>query len=573
VTDGFDEKRSWPQLVHIATDGETYGHHHRHGDMALAYALEYLESTRLGKITNYGEYLELHPPTYEVEILENTSWSCSHGVERWRTNCGCTSGGHSGWNQEWRRPLRQALDWLRDDLLPCYEEKALQLFDNPWVARNDYIDVILDRSLESVEQFFERHCRGTLSGEENVQALKLLELQRHAMLVYTSCGWFFDELSGIETVQVIQYAVRALQLSQELFDNGLEDRFLDLLEEAKGNIPEHRDGRLIYEKFVKPTRVDLLKAGAHYAVSCLFEDYGKQARIFCYTANREDYRLLQAGKIRLLLGNAFISSEVTRESCPVTFGVVHMGDHIVSGGVRRFRGEEAYQSLVEEVSGVFAGGDIAELLRVVDRSFGLGTYSLRLLFRDQQRKILRLILDATLLEAEAHHRRFYEDHSTLMRYLADLGIPLPAHFKMAAEFILNMDLRRAFEAPSLDRERIHQLVTESRTFGVALDHATLEFALRRMIERMADQFSSQPEDLTRLQTLESALDLVHSLPFEMNLWKPQNAYYQVLQGVYPKLREQLRDGAENLQNWVAHFTALAEKLRVRIPQAPDKENG
>jgi len=242
LLNAFSEMRPWPQLVHIATDGETYGHHHRFGDMALAYALHYIETNKLARITNYGEYLDRYPPTHQVEIFENTAWSCAHGVERWRSDCGCNSGTHPDWTQAWRAPLRNAFDWLRDTLAPQYAEKTHALLKDPWAARNDYIEVILDRSPESIARFLGKHAAKELSEAEKVTALKWLELQRQAMLMYTSDGWFFDELSGIETVQLIQYAGRAIQLAQGLCDTQIESRFLEKLAAAKSNAPAYRDG-------------------------------------------------------------------------------------------------------------------------------------------------------------------------------------------------------------------------------------------------------------------------------------------------------------------------------------------
>ena len=223
---GFAEDvRSWPELVHIAVDGETFGHHHKMGEMTLAFALDKIDTKELAQVTNYAEFLELHPPIHRVEIFENTSWSCVHGVERWRSNCGCNSGGYAGWNQEWRAPLRAALDWLRDALAPLYEEKGKQLLKDPWAARNGYIDVVLNRSSENIDRFFHDHAARELSPDDRVTALKLLEMQRNAMLMYTSCGWFFDELSGIETVQCIQYAGRVVDLAKQLFKDNVETRF------------------------------------------------------------------------------------------------------------------------------------------------------------------------------------------------------------------------------------------------------------------------------------------------------------------------------------------------------------
>ena len=168
-----------PRLVHIATDGESYGHHHRNGDMALAHALHHIESKGLAQVTNYGRYLEDHPPAYEVEIFENSSWSCEHGIERWRSDCGCNSGGHPGWNQGWRGPLRAALDWLRDAVNPAYEQLAGQFLTDPWAARDGYVDIIVDRSPERFTAFMNRHATRPLNSEDEITVLKLMELQRH----------------------------------------------------------------------------------------------------------------------------------------------------------------------------------------------------------------------------------------------------------------------------------------------------------------------------------------------------------------------------------------------------------
>src|ERR1019366_4085514 len=245
---GFRES-SEPQLVHVATDGESYGHHHKHGEMALAYAMGLLEADKTVKLTNYGSYLSQFPPEYECEVVDNTSWSCAHGVERWRSDCGC-NGGKAGWNQAWRGPLRQSLDELRDAIAPLSEREGNRLFNDMWAARDGYIEVVLDRSPESAERFFRAHEHHILSEAERVRALELLEMQRHAQLMYTSCGWFFDDISGIETVQVIAYAARVLQLAQNLFGEeaaSLESAFRAHLAEARSNRPGSGTGATIYK--------------------------------------------------------------------------------------------------------------------------------------------------------------------------------------------------------------------------------------------------------------------------------------------------------------------------------------
>jgi alpha-amylase/alpha-mannosidase (GH57 family) len=240
------------ELVSIATDGETYGHHHKGGERVLAEALDAIEQTGSLRLTNYAEHLATHPPAYEVQVLENTAWSCVHGLGRWSEDCGCKTGEHPEWNQAWRAPLRSALDWLRDRLAELYEERAGALLTDPWGARDDSIEIWLGAGLEEERRFLERHARGSLTGAERALALDLLDLQRQAMFMYTSCGWFFDDVGGLEGRQILQYASRAIQIAGHRLGACLEQPFLERLEAAKSNLPERRDARRVYERFVAP---------------------------------------------------------------------------------------------------------------------------------------------------------------------------------------------------------------------------------------------------------------------------------------------------------------------------------
>jgi len=564
LVDAFSVQPYSPQLVHIATDGETYGHHRRFADMALAYAIHYIETNNLAKITNYGEYLEKHPPTHEVEIVENTSWSCSHGIERWRSDCGCNTGRHQGWNQAWRAPLREALDWLRDTVAAGYEEKARELLKDPWAARNEYIEVVLDRSLDNVQQFLARQATRELNDTEMITALKFLELQRHAMLMYTSCGWFFDELSGIETVQIIQYAGRVIQLAEEVLGDNTESRFLDILGRARSNIPANSDGRRVYENFVKPAVVDLTKVTAHFAVSSLFEDYEEQSKIYCYDTDLEDYQSFVAGKPQLALGRSRMTSEITRESSVLSFGVLHFGDHNVNAGVREYQGEEKYQQMVQEISKVFTGADFPEVIRLLDKHFATSTYSLKSLFRDEQRKVLDRILESTLSDIEAAYRQLYEHHFPPMRFSSDLGKPVPKAFQAVAEFILNTDLRRTFNEETLDVERIRSLLDEAKMWQADLDNEGLSYLLQQTLAEMMTRFASSPDDIALLKSLVDAAMLARSVPFPVDLWEVQNLYYKMLKNIYPELRKKAEQGDQVAADWATHFVSLGQQLLVRV---------
>jgi alpha-amylase/alpha-mannosidase (GH57 family) len=561
----YSDTRKWPQLAHIATDGETYGHHKAHGDMALAYALNYIESNGLARLTNYGEFLEHFPPTHEAEIFENSSWSCAHGIERWRSNCGCNSGGHGDWNQNWRAPLRQAFDWLRDQAAPVYEQQAKELFKDPWAARDDYIRVILDRSPQNVCDFLHRNMRGEHSAERRILALRSLEMQRHLMLMYTSCGWFFDEVSGIETVQVIQYAARAVQLADEIDrSKNFESQFLEKLADVKSNLPEHGDAKQIYGKFVKPAMLDLKRVGAHYAVSSLYEEFGSEAKIYCYDVCREDSHSLLSGKTKLAAGRVKIRSEITTESADVSFVVVHLEDHIMVGGVRDFAGPAEYEQTLKEITDGFASGDFTELVRVVDRTYGGGGNPLRLLFRDEQRKIVAQILESALGEADLAYRQLFEDRAPLMHFLAAMNFPPVRAFQVAAEFTLNADFREALEEDGIKVQKAQAILEEIKRIGVSLDSTTAEFALRRKLERMAEEFRKDPANLELLNRLDAGVELARSVPFQVQFWKVQNTYFDVLKQVYPEVRESRRLKPPESDEWIRSFQKLGDELSFHI---------
>jgi hypothetical protein len=485
-------------------------------------------------------------------------------VERWRQDCGCNSGMRPGWSQSWRAPLREALDWLRDTLAPRYAEMASRFLKDPWGARNEYISIILTRRRDVLEEFLHHHALRELSPPEKSLVLKLLEMQRHAMLMYTSCGWFFDELSGLETVQILQYAGRVVQLARDVLGDDHEAQFLERLEQAKSNIPEHGDGRRIFEKFVKPAMVDLLTVGAHYAVSSLFEDYQVQDRIFCYTVDREDYRLAEAGKARLAVGRIQVTSDITWNSAALSFAVLHLGDHNLVGGVREFQGDEAYAAMVAEVNEAFSWTDFPEAIRRIDQHFGDSTYSLRSLFRDEQRKVLDQIMERTLEEVWSAYGRLYSHNVPLMRFHRELGVPLPRPFLSTAEIVLNRNLLEAFQAPELDLQLIRSLLEEACLLEICLEGAGLEYALRKGIERLAERFRQHPLDVEYLEQLKDAVNLETELPFAVNLWRVQNIYYEMLTSVYPQQCLQSDQGPGEARNWVEHFTGLGQRLSIKV---------
>lgn len=552
-----------PQLAHIATDGETYGHHHRHGDMALAYALRLIDEDPTLTLTNYSQFLSLCTPRHEVRIVENSSWSCAHGVERWRSDCGCSTGGVPGWNQAWRTPLRAALDWLRDEVTPHFEEHASQLLRDPWEARDDYVSVVLDRSARNVDAFLARHALRRFSPADEVRTLELMELQRHAMLMYTSCGWFFNDVSGIETVQVLQYAARVAQLSDDLFGRPLEPQLMEMLEGAVSNVPEAGNGRRIYEEQVLPKRVDLLAVAAHHAVSSLFEGTPHGGRIYSYRVGLEQHDQKKAGDATLAVGRSRVSSEITRESEIVTYALLHFGSHSLSGGIRRYIGENEYEALAGQMLRSFESGDLTGVIRLL-AEFPEYSFSLKSLFADRQREILFNLLRIPVRQAESTYRRLYRENATLIRFLLDMGLPLPRAFTMAAEFVLNRELRRIFEAEAIDLERARSLLGEATELKVRLDESGLSYVVERALENLAATHRSRPYDMATLEQLVDLATLARNLPFEVDLWKTQNLFYATVRDTLAETRARADVGDARASQALPLLHRLGEHLSVAV---------
>jgi alpha-amylase/alpha-mannosidase (GH57 family) len=572
LLDGFRTKSpddtSRPELSHVATDGESYGHHHRYGEMALSYAMHWIEDNGHAKMTNYGEFLDKFPPTWEAEVAEETSWSCAHGVERWRSNCGC-NGGKPGWNQEWRGPLREALDFLRDASAPLAEALAAPLLTDLWEARDGYIDVVLDRATASKDRFFARHAAHILTPAERVTVLELMELQRHTQLMYTSCGWFFDEISGIETVQIIAYAGRVLQLAAKLFGEpgvALEQQFLEILGRAKSNVPEFIDGAEIYRRYVTGIRIGLEQVGAHYAISSIFRSYPEDGELFCFDLHRDMQESFTSGRGKVALGRAHIRSRITEETEEICFAVLHLGDQNLSAAVRPYsvhnpENGKAFAAFSTEVGAAIRRANLPEVIRLIDRFFGTLAYSLTSLFADEQHRILRTILDRTLAEMEDSLRKIYEDHASLLRFLTESGMAAPPALAIAANFAINSSLRRAIAAESFDAVEIGALFSRATADQVVVDTQALTFAAaERMKRAMVALEAAADKDRAMKGALQTALTIatgLRTLPFDVNLWQAQNIWNDLFRR---------SDNTYWSPEWKLAFKKLGEALYISVDE-------
>jgi alpha-amylase/alpha-mannosidase (GH57 family) len=436
------------QLISVATDGETFGHHKGGSEKALAYALTREFAHQGWIVTNYAHYLSLNPPTWEVELKPVTAWSCSHGVDRWQDDCGCGGGGL--WHQQWRRPLRDALDWLRDHLAHLFEESGRQLFIDPWAARNDYIQVVRDRSPAQLKRFWQQHQNHPLTANEKVDGLRLLEMQRHSLLMYTSCGWFFDELSRPEGVQILRYAARAIELAGDVAGVQLETEFIEKLVAAPSNVDTFKNGADVYRQLVVSSRISIGQVAAHYAISSLFTSYAREQRVYCYVVHQLDYQTQRIGSLKLAVGQIQLTSEMTRERSHLVFAVLHLGGWDFHCCIQPFAGRSDYAQTKEKLFHELGQASAAPMILAMIHTLGNQSYSLHDLFAEERHRIMRLLSRETLTRLDQLYTQVYRDnYGVLMAFHRD-HLDVPQELQVAAEVAISH--RAILSLRSLERE-------------------------------------------------------------------------------------------------------------------------
>lgn len=516
------------QLSHIATDGESYGHHHRFGEMALAQCLNYIEKDGKVQIINYGQFLDRFPPEYEVQIHEASSWSCVHGVGRWRSNCGCSDGGQPGWNQEWRRPLRDALDWLRDELRKVYEEKAGPLLKDIWQARNEYITIILDRSDERIQAFLKTHASKALKEEEITTVLRMLEMQRHCMLMYTSCAWFFAEISGIETNQVLQYALRAMRHATAETSVDLTAEFVKRLEQAPSNV--FSNGAESFKTNVLPSEMSLTRVGMHYAASCVFEDYEKEDKFLHFEVQNDFIDRAQAGFQRLVFGRTSLVSDITWSVKKFSFVVLYLGQQNIFGSIATNMPSEDFVNKRREIEDAFRNSSIGDAIDHI-HDFGAVRFSFRHLFKDEKRKILQMIMERSLPPVETAIRDYYEDNYQLMVGMKNSNIPIPEGWKSISQYIINRDLFEFFRNGNLKVKTLIGQAEEFERWGLSLTNPeAVSLAAGERIFTEIKKVATNEAGLKQLNNIIQIMEALQVLDVHPELWKTQNLYYQLTEG-------------------------------------------
>ncbi len=534
------------QLISVATDGETFGHHKYGKEKCLAYAVTQEFPRRGWTTTNYAHYLSLDPPNWEAELKPVTAWSCSHGVDRWQDDCGCGGGGL--WNQQWRRPLREALNWLRDQLAAIYETEARKLLGDPWEARNAYVSVILDRAPASINSFLRDYQARSLTPQERIDALRLLEMQRHTLLMFTSCGWFFDELSRPEGVQILRYAARAIELAAELTGTDLEPEFVQRLEAAPSNVDVFKNGAEVYRHLVTTAIVSLEQVAAHYAIASLYAAYPTETRVYCYEAKQLDYQLQRLGTLTLAVGQLQLKSEITRDRVHFIFAVLHLGGWDFHCCVQPFKGRRAYAKLKEAAFAALSEASAARAILALNQHFDGHFFSLQDLFAEERHRIMELLNRDTLGRLDRLYAQVYRDNYGVMMAFHRDEMPVPKELQVAAEIAFSQRCLQAVE--TLDVEltdlaeddgsagltpiaELEALVAEAQHMRCALQVPEATSILERLVLRSLWHLlhSGDRDSIeSQIDRLEKMLSVGDRLQPSWNLDKVQELYYGWLHG-------------------------------------------
>ncbi|HEY9797421.1 MAG TPA: DUF3536 domain-containing protein [Leptolyngbyaceae cyanobacterium] len=561
------------QLISVATDGETFGHHKGGTEKCLAFAFTQEFPTRNWTVTNFAHYLSINPPTWEVELKPVTAWSCAHGVDRWQEDCGCGGGGL--WHQKWRRPLRDALDWLRDKLTKVYEETGSKLFLDPWQARDEYIQVVRDRSAANVDHFLTRHRKRKLTPAEQVDALRLLEMQRHALLMYTSCGWFFEEISRPEGVQILRYAARALELAGEISGIQLEKGFLRRLNQALSNVDFFKHGGEVYRQLVVSAQISFKQVVAHYAISSLYTTYPQQQRIYCYEAQQLDYQLQRLGSLTLAVGQVRLVSEITWESSHLVFAVLHLGGWDFHCCIQPFAGRRAYSQLKDKLFDALKQASAAQMILAMTPLFNGESFSLQDLFAEERHRIMALLSHETLTRLDQLYSQVYRDnYGVLMAFHRD-ELPVPQELQVAAEIALShrcvtsiKALEQEISDPQLSWSHLAELeaiATEANHQRARLKIPEVKQALEKLILRSLWQLlhDANPGTLEAdIHRIERLIELGNQLHLGLSLDRCQELYFSCLHShIEPQCRlaiQSQRSSEENHSGEAAEFLSIAK---------------
>jgi len=569
-------------LVHVATDGEVYGHHEPFGDMCLSYLIR-REAPRRGlRFTTYGRYLQEHPPTHEVELNfgehdEGSAWSCAHGVGRWERDCGCSTGAPAGWNQKWRTPLRRGFDMARDRLVEAFLEQLAPLLHDPWAARDDYILPLLDPRSRTRDAFLEQHARRPLQSTERERVWSLLESQRFAMFMYTSCAWFFADISGIETVQNMAYACRAIELARPWTQLDVEQKLLEYLAEADSNVVGMGTGADVYRRFVEPQRVSAVRVAGDLALAAAVLHREPETRRLRYDVRvvRFERRTESAGDAQ---GERFACRGELELRDRDTEAAERFAVHVYRTGLADVR---CY--VLPHREGAQSEAQWPEEAEVAGRP-GAARLELSDLVTEGRERVVRTAFEAILDRQEAALETIFNESRGFLSILRGAGIAVAPVLRAVAGHVLarrleevSQGLEVAFlqgvvgdpdggaEAAVASRtEEIAGLFAFAEEAGIKLPVEALREAYSAVLEQLLEMLQREADPRRARQTV-AVIESSYRFHFPLDRRRLEDLAFQALKKHRNVLLESVRARGRGAEATVwAAFSALADVLHLSI---------
>lgn len=527
--------RGGAQIVNVATDGESYGHHFRWGDRCIAYALE-VEAECYGlRVTNYGEFLDEYEPEHEVLVKpglndEGTAWSCAHGLGRWTRDCGCNASAPGGWNQCWRAPLRAAFDLLRDDLAPKFEEACGELLRDPWAARDEYVELLGPGRVARREEFLSRHAGRRLSDDEKVRALTLLEAQRASLTMYTSCGWFFNDISGIETVQTLRYAGRVMEMMEAAGLTPPTTAFLEILSEARSNLLDHSTGADIYRQTIAQSRVTPQRVAAHVAICNLLEPEVQEAQCESagYSYRKLDFRKQRHGRVTLETVRLALEEEATGRPHKFALAAMHFGEIDYYCALRPFRTPEEYEEAAARLWSNLRAASLPVLLRVAQSEFGPEEFGIEALLPQGQGHLSRSVFGNLVTRFMEEYEHLYEENRRVIELLQEIGFHPPRELRLAAELTVGLRLEREIRGQRRgagDYSAAVELARDAARFGYRIDRTSVTRVFEETVTEAARLVVTRPE-ADNIRSARALIELGRELGLEANLERGQEIIYE-----------------------------------------------
>jgi len=561
LIDKFNKNKNDFQFVNIATDGETFGHHKKFGDMALAACLRFLQNQNVN-IYSYSKYFEESSVLYEIKINENTSWSCAHGIGRWKDDCSCNTGSYPNGNQKWRKFLRESLDFIRDELNKKYEEIFKNYNIDPWEIRNDYINVIIDRSKENVKEFLQRHINKKISNKEKINLLTSLEIQRHLMLMYTSCGWFFDDISNIETIQILRYAKRALQLAK---DQALEQKFLSLLEKAQSNDKLIKNGKIAYEKFVNPSLLTLEDISAHFSIALLFLNIENITNLLSYEFSIKEFnRVIIEGNI-LLKGKITIFSLLTYEKKEFSFISLLLSPFIIFSYIENIENETEYLLFLKNVENLFYANKFLALNNLfLENKKNKNIYSFNEMFIDEKNKILQILLKNLFESFNDLMKKQLENKMQMFCEIKSQNILLPEMLNRSLDLYFYFEIHNLIQNNNFELSEYDKLINRAKLWNINFETEDIRIRAEKKLKELFLIWEKTPLNIHIMEKILNFLIIfIKNLNTKINLWHSQNILFDIKKE-HKAIIDKITVKSKIIHKWNDLFFQIANILDVKF---------